>query len=369
MKKALILGTNAGQADIIEYLTENGWEVHACGHQKAGPGCFLSHEFHLVDTLDVSAVTDLARNLKVNIVYSVSSDSAIRTATKVAEELNLPVLLNSKTIDLFHYKEQLREFLNQNNISKVAFKVLTSIDQLKEWSKFPCVVKPSDSQGQRGVRLVHNEQEFHGAVTQAFRHSQTSTVIVEEYLEGVEFSTNIIVQDGELLVNEFTERLVFGPEYFGLPEGHSIPVRNISSETVKEAEDMVNQLVSTLRISDAVLYIQMKATTHGPKIIEVAPRLDGCHIWRLIKFAKGHDLRRHAIDCLTRVKIDHPVVVSPPKKLTLKFHHMPTGTGFSEKTLILPKDYLYNEYRYKEGETIQPVNGRLEVVGYYIQNA
>jgi len=368
MKKALILGANAGQADIIEYLVDEGWEVHACGHKETGPGCTLAHKFHLVDTLDTSAVTDLAKALDVNIVYSVSSDSAIRTATKVAEELNLPVLLNSKIIDLFHYKEQLRDYLNKNDISKVAHKVLTGVEQVKDWRKFPCVVKPSDSQGQRGVRLVNYEQELHEAVKQAFRHSQTNTVIIEEYLEGVEFSTNIIVQDGKILVNEFTERLVFGPEYFGLPEGHSIPVRNISSETEKEAEKMINQLVSTLNVSDAVLYIQMKATKQGPKVIEVAPRLDGCHIWRLIKHAKGYDLRRYAIDCLTRVKINHAIADPTPQSLTLKFHHLPTDNSFTDKRLKLPKDYLYNEYRYKEGETIQPVNGRLEVVGYYIQN-
>lgn len=36
--KALILGTNAGQADIINYLKQNQWEVHACGYRREGPG-------------------------------------------------------------------------------------------------------------------------------------------------------------------------------------------------------------------------------------------------------------------------------------------------------------------------------------------
>lgn len=366
MKKALILGTNAGQADIIDYLIDKGWEVHACGHEETGPGCKLSHKFHLVDTLDYSAVANLAKMLNVNIVYSVSSDSAIRTATRVAENLNLPVLLNSEIIDLFHYKEQLRAFLNKKDISKVACKVLTSIEQTKDWHTFPCVVKPSDSQGQRGVRLVNEMKDLHDAVSQALKYSKTKTVIIEEFLDGVEFSTNMIVQQGKILVNEFTERLVFGSEYFGLPEGHSIPARNINPETLKEAGKLVTQLVNALNIADAVLYIQMKATKQGPKIIEVAPRLDGCHIWRLIKLAKGYDLRQYAIDCLTRVKMPDVVSDSLPEKLTLKFHHLPTGSKFSSKKLTLPKDYLYNEFRYKEKETIQPINGRLEVVGYYI---
>ena len=75
--KALILGTNAGQADIISYLKQKGWEVHACGYRQEGPGCDLADEFHLADTLDVGAVKELTKDIKPDIIYSVSSDSAI----------------------------------------------------------------------------------------------------------------------------------------------------------------------------------------------------------------------------------------------------------------------------------------------------
>ena len=81
--KALILGTNAGQADMIGYLKQNGWEVHACGYRREGPGCDLADKFHLVDTLDIEAVKKLTTDIQPDIIYSVSSDSAIKTVTKV----------------------------------------------------------------------------------------------------------------------------------------------------------------------------------------------------------------------------------------------------------------------------------------------
>ena len=37
MKRVLILGTNAGQADIIDYLKRENWEVHACAYKREGP--------------------------------------------------------------------------------------------------------------------------------------------------------------------------------------------------------------------------------------------------------------------------------------------------------------------------------------------
>ncbi|MCD4769279.1 MAG: ATP-grasp domain-containing protein [Bacteroidales bacterium] len=367
MKRALILGTNAGQTDIINYLTEDGWEVHACGYKKEGPGCDLASSFHLVDTTDIEAVTNLAKDIFADLVYSVSSDSAIRTVTKVAERLDLPRFLNSDIIDLFHFKDKLRAFLNENNINTVAFNKITSIEESSSWDVFPCVVKPSDSQGQRGIELIFEKEKLFNAVKIALSQSSSGTAIIEEYLEGIEISTNVIVQDGIVLVNEFTERVVHGIEYFGLPKGHNIPVRNVSELIIKEAGLIVEKLVARLSIKDAVLYIQMKVTKNGPKIIEVAPRLDGCHIWRLIKKAKGYDLRQYAIDCLTGKKIDHnQAQYKNTIKHSLYFYQLKTGSTFKMQELVSPFKLVYNEYRYEENEIVQSLNGNLEVVGYYI---
>jgi len=370
MRIALILGTNAGQADIIRFLKESGWIVHACGYKKEGPGCALSHKFHLVNTSDIKSVKLLAEAIKADIVYSVSSDINIRTATKVSEDLGLPFLLDSEIIDLFHQKERLREFLNVNDINTVRYATVTSMNDSVNWDVFPCVVKPTDSQGQRGVKLVNRKEELNEALIFAFNNTKTENVIIEEYLTGVEISANIIVQESKVLVNEFTERLVFGYDYFGLPKGHSIPIRNVSKDMISEAERLTVNLINRLNISDAVLYIQMKVTNDGPKIIEVAPRLDGCHIWRLIKHAKGYDLRKYAIECLTGQDIIHsPLNISNEQFFTLTFHHLKTGSKFDEDEIESSSSangVVYNEYRYKTGDVVHPVNGKLEVVGYKI---
>ena len=366
MKRALILGTNAGQADIINYLNETGWETHACGHKRIGIGCSLAYKFHFADTIDVEAVKRVAQEVNADIVYSVSSDSAIRTATKVSEELGLPVLLSSEIVDLFHYKDRLRSFLNVNNINTVKFKKVKSINELSDWDLFPCVVKPSDSQGQRGVSLIEEKKDFIDAVENAIMNSGTKIAIIEEYLQGIEISTNVIIQNNKVIVNEFTERYIHGKKYFGLPEGHGIPVRSVSSDVIRKASSMVELMAKELKISDAVLYVQMVATNDGPKIIEVAPRLDGCHIWRMLKIAKGYDYREYAINTLLGKKIDHKSVDNG--SFSLYFNQVPAGDKFHVNDFKeMGKDAIYQEYRYQEGDEIVPINGRLEVVGYYVK--
>ncbi len=365
MKRILILGTNAGQADIIDYLKTTGWEVHACAYKREGPGCNLAHYFHLVDTLDVKAVASLAEKIDAQLLYSVSSDSAIKTVTKVSEILGLPHFINSEIIELFDKKELLRQFLNENNICKVAYASFTANTDINTWIHFPCVVKPSDSQGQRGVQLIENKEDFANAIALAIKESKSGKAIVEEYFYGVEMSSNVVVQNRKLIVNEFTERYVHGKHYFGLPKGHAIPVRNVDLVTISMAKQMIEKMVSTLEIENAILYIQMVATSQGPKIIEVAPRLDGCHIWRLISFAKSYDLRAYAIDLLLNKQVIHKEINEGA--YTLYFNQLPANKNFNrEEFKIKNNKIVFEEYRYKNGDKIIPINGKLEVVGYYI---
>ena len=369
MKKALILGTNAGQADIIDYLNNNGWETHSCGHKRIGPGCDLAHYFHLVDTLNKNEVKKLAKNIQADIVYSVSSDTAITTATYVSEEMELPTLLGTKIIDLFNSKNQFREFLNQNDIGHVNYTTVSGDNPSFTWEFFPCVVKPTDSQGQRGVALIEDENQLLDAVNKAIEVSTSKTAIIEEYLEGDEFSVNVIVEGGKVIINEFSDRLVFGNDTFGLPKGHQIPALTINEEQIEIVNTYILKIVEKLNIVNGVMYLQLKLKNGIPKIIEIAPRLDGCHIWRLIDHVRGFDLREYVINILTNV---------PNKKITVKendfkagvleFHHIESNEKFETSKLKIHSNPVYNEFRYSDGEDIVPINGKLEVVGYYIYN-
>ena len=371
MKKALILGTNAGQADIIDYLNETGWETHACGHQRVGPGCDRAGYFHLVDTTDVDAVKKLAAEIGADIVYSVSSDSAITSATKVSEALNLPCLLGSDMIELFNNKNAFREFLNRNGIGNTKYLALKDEEvNSVRWDVYPCVVKPSNSQGQRGVTLVNEPKSLDTAVQNAFKYTTNGEIIIQEYLDGYEFSTNVVVQNGEILLNQFSDRIVFSDEFFGLPKGHRIPVSYLSARQLQVADGYVKAIIKELDIKDAVLYIQMRLKDGEPRVIEIAPRLDGCHIWRLIKHVSGIDLREYAIKCLLHDPIDRidgcASQVSETTHSVLEFYHLPSLDLFDTNKLELKPLAAHTEFRYIDGETILPINGKLEVVGYCI---
>jgi biotin carboxylase len=368
MRTALVLGSNAGQADLIRHMKSAGWRVIACGHEAVGPGVTLANQFERVDIKDVDGVARLAQQRGVSLVCSVASDLAAPTIVAVSERLGLPHFFDSELVDTLVHKTRLRERLAKSGLSPVAFRAICGPDDARGWSTFPCIVKPASSWGQRGVTLVDREADLDTAVRAAIEYSRSRSAIIEEYLAGIEVSASVLVSRGRVVVNEISERLVHPSPLTGIPWGHLIPVVHASSSEIAAAASLAQDVTHELGVTDGLLYFQIKLTPNGPRIVEIAPRLDGCHIWRLVKTARGCDLLELMMRCLLGETLSPPNAVDIGSVgYELRFLQKPPGFPFDAGEFPVPKDALYSEYRYTNGDIVRPVNGRLEVVGYYLR--
>ena len=362
-----MLGANAGQADLINHMKSRGWYVVACAHKSGLPGEKIADRFELVDVRDIDAVTSLAKEINADLVYSISSDIAVNASVHASERLNLPHFYNAHLIELFDKKHLLREHLNSQGLSPVAFATFAEGQIPAGWSKYPAVVKPVDAQGQRGVAIVDSPEQLAEAVRGAIGASPSKTALVEEFLSGVEISSNVLVYDGQIVVNEVSERLVHNGAHFGIPKGHLIPPYNISEDVQQAARKLIADVVRSLSITNGCLYFQMKVTPAGPRIIEIAPRLDGCHIWRAILHARGFDFLAATISVLLGEKPDVEARPISGSVYELMFQQTPPGGAFARAAFPVPTGALYHEYRYADREEVAPVNGLLEVAGYYVR--
>jgi biotin carboxylase len=363
----LILGTNSGQLDLIKTMKELGWYVIGCSNRSDEVGVKYTDKFYEVDIRDIEAVSKIAADNDVNLVYSVSSDTAIKSVVQVSSKLNLPTFYSEELIRLLDNKQDLRSFLNNMKLSIVNYVEVDDVDDSNKWNTFPCIVKPSNAQGQRGVKKVNSAYELKNSVIEAKQFSSNNTAVIEDFLDGVEISCNVLVSNGQIVFDILSERLTYNDEYFGIPKGHLIPCVNIDEDTKKEAVELVSNVVKALKIENGPLYFQMKATTNGVKIIEIAPRLDGCHMWRLIQHATNRSFLVETIEVLlNKHQSMQRVQLKNNKYYELIFQHSKPSQIFEEKSFPIPVGALYHEYRYSKGEAINIINGKKEVVGYYI---
>ena len=373
-RTTLVLGTNAGQADLIRHMRARGWRVIGCSPVAGEVGQRFCDVVEPVDIADLEALESAARRHEVDLILSVASDVAIRSVVTLSERLGLPHFHDSAFVALLDDKAALRAFLAEHDLGAVPFRRVRTLKEAEGWTQFPCVVKPADAQGQRGVERVDDPDGLVAALVRAMAVSRSGCAIVEAFLDGVEMSCNVLICGGEVRLKVLSERLVHDGPAVGVPRGHLVPPVAVSPEDQQAARELVGRILAVMGHPNGALYVQMIATQEGPRIVEIAPRLDGCHMWRLIKAARGADLLAMMVDCLTG---DAPVPTLPndgegqpqdPAVMALMFQQAPPGSIFDSRDFRPPEDAMYHEFRYDDGERIRAVNGLLDVVGYHVRS-
>lgn len=367
-RSALILGALPGQADAMHRLRTAGWKVYACGHRREGAGVEAADEFFVVDILDPEGVADLAERLDVDIVYSVGSDIAMPTVAAVSERLGLPLFHSSETTQILHRKDLLRTFLAEHDLSPVAHRIVLSADDLADFPTYPAIVKPVDSQGQRGITIVQDHAEAVAALPEALAASHSGRAVLEELLIGPEVTVHVFVVGGEVKILPASDRVVWEGPLTGIPAAHVMPPRTIGAEQTAQMGELIERFVTALGVSDGPLYFQLIFTAAGPRIVEVAPRLDGCHLWRLLEVHTGFDILSA---CFTQMMGDawpgDPEVPSGVSH-TLRFHLTDPAIPFDPAAHSFADlgEVVFEEFHVEPGEVARDTNGHVARLGYAI---
>jgi len=127
--------------------------------------------------------------------------------------------------------------------------------------------------GARGCRRVDSFEELSVAVSEALGFSRSGRAIVEEYMEGPEFSVDALVYQGEITICGLADRHIFFPPYF-IEMGHTMPT-SIEPAIISSLLETFRKGVKALGITNGAAKGDIKLTKRGPMIGEIAARLSG----------------------------------------------------------------------------------------------
>lgn len=366
MKKVLVLGVAAAQMDAILILKELGCETFACAMAKDGPGADVADHFHIIDILDMEKVIEHIGKYEIDAVYSVGSDIAMRVSSHISEKLSLPHFVSSKTATICKNKEMMRETLGSDFQGNVPFQVIED-ENIYPDLDMPYIMKPSNSQGQRGIYLINSLDEYWENYKNVKKLSRSGKVIVEKYVDGPEISVNVYMVDGKLRFMFVSDRETW-PQYTGLIHKHVVPARALSRKMLKLLEKFVLEACHRIGIMNGPAYFQVKVENEKPYIIEMTPRLDGCHMWKLLTYHTGINILK-----LTFEHLLHEDTSELDKENKICFGHeleffcQEPNTIMDRDRFHLPKDELEHFFYYESGEKIRLINGKYDKVGYYIR--
>lgn len=296
MKRILILGAGETNLPIIDKCRDMGLYTIATDYDKDAPGLQIVDKAYVVDTLDKEKTLEIAITEKIDGIITIS-DYPVNTIAYVCEHLDLPGL-SSLAAERSTNKFQQRKLLKENGLNVPDCKIFNQFSEvarlIKNWS-YPLIVKPLDSSASRGVSIINSFSECEDAFVEARSFSKTDKVLIEEFIEGKEYSIESLTQNGETHIIAITEKFILtGSKYF-VEERHVIPAA-LEHLKEKEISAYVLDIIKAFGIDNSASHTEVKLTGSGPVLIELGARVGGDFITSdLVPLATGVDMLANSV--------------------------------------------------------------------------
>lgn len=364
MKKIVIIGANDFQNPLILKAKEMGFETHVFAWQDGSVGEKTADYFYPISIIEKEKILEECKKIKPDAVATIASDLANITVQYLAKNLGLPANSDS-CIENSTNKYLMRCAFKEYKVSTPYFDRVTDASQLEhDKFSFPVIVKPTDRSGSRGITKVFEKEQLAEAVKLACSHSFDKMAIVEEYIEGPEFSCECISYNGKHTMLTITKKYTTGSPHF-IETGHIEPAP-LTEDMQSKVKAEIFAGLDALDIQFGASHSEFRITPNGDvRIIEIGSRMGGdCIGSDLVPLSTGYDFVKMVIDTACGKEPDF-TLINEPAFSAIRFI-------FDQKDLeILEKIKREDEKAIRFISHIEPI-GQTEIVdsgtryGFYI---
>lgn len=312
MKKIVIIGANDFQNPLILKAKEMGYETHVFAWQDGSIGEKTADYFYPISIIEKEKILEECKKIKPDAVATIASDLANITVQYLASRLNLPAN-SDECIEISTNKYKMRQALQKGGVKVPHFEKVSSAEELGDCSAFcfPVIVKPTDRSGSRGITKVLRKEDLSEAIKVSCENSFEKKAIVEEYIEGPEFSCEAISFNGKHEILTVTQKFTTGAPHF-IETGHIEPA-DISGEMLEKVKKTILKSLDALNIKFGASHSEFRITPSGEiGIIEIGSRMGGdCIGSDLVRLSTGKDFVRAVIDTALGKEPDLTPVCEP----------------------------------------------------------
>ncbi len=324
MKRLLIIGASVLQLPAIKRAKELGFYVGVVDYNPNAVGVSLADEYFNVSTIDEQGVAAVAKGFAPDGIMTLATDMPMRSIAVAAASVGLPSISYETAVRSTDKGEMIRAF-EAAGVEHPWFYLVddeAQLESLADEIAYPCVIKPTDNSGSRGVYLARSRDELLGAYAYSRESSRGGRVIVEEYLVGRELSVEIMVTDGEPHVLAVTDKLTTGAPHF-VEMGHSQP-SSLGGRELASVRDLACRAVTAVGITTGPAHVEIMLTERGPRMIELGARMGGdCITTHLVPLSTGVDMIEATIRSATGEKPD--VVQKYARGSAIRYFDVPEG--------------------------------------------
>ena len=371
-KRLLVLAAGILQVPVIKKAKEKGYYVIAVDGDSNAIGLQYADNAICANITDEEIMLEIAREQHVDGVIHPCSEVSMNVMGRINDELGLAGITKEQAIRATN-KHLMREAFEKGNAPSPKSILTDSAEDAWEHlqNDFTTdgILKPSRNSGSRGIAKVvrdMNKADFINAYNIALDESRDKSVLIEQFIEGSEFSIEIIVWNGKVNVLTVTDKKTTGAPHF-VELGHNQP-SCYSKEDVETLKAAAVAGVKALGVNNCACHAEAKLMNGKAYLMEIGARLGGDFIsTELTHLSTGIDMVAAAINVALGIEPDLNVKEEPKGACIRYFCPKPGRLISVSNTEVLDDPHVYKKEIYvHEGDIIPEVTSSLSRSGHVI---
>ncbi|MES4890669.1 ATP-grasp domain-containing protein [Streptomyces sp. NPDC096012] len=258
-----------------------------------------------------------------------------------------------------------RALFGAHGVPQPAHLHVARIADARAWmlERLPVVVKPLNLSGSEGVELVRTPEAVEEVVA---RRAGEGQLLVEEAVDGPEYSWEALVREGEVLFENLTAKETTPPPYF------VELVHRCGHDPDPAAADRIRELTSgvlrAIGMRTGLVHLEFRTSTAGPVLMEVAVRTPGDYLPDAIGLTYGFDL----YEAVVRLALGLPLPDLPRRPVSYAATVFPTAppgtvTGITGVESVTAHPAVVRvRLRRRPGDTVRPLTSSGQRIGHVL---
>lgn len=363
-KSILIFGGGELQLSVIKKCKKLNLFTVVIDPNPDAEGENIADAFEIVDGDDFERTCSIIKKYSIEAIITAATDKPLVMMAKVAKSFNLK-FFSEETAIISTDKFLMKKVFLQNNIPCAKGGL---IKEINDSYIYPLILKPRDSSGSRGIIFCQTEQEANNGLAEAFSFSKKNTILIEEFIDGKEYSVEALHFNNQVEILQITEKITT-PHPYNVELGHIQPT-DLSEEEYLKIGELVDNIGIALKFQNCASHTELKINSKGIFVIETSPRLGGDFITsKLVPLSTGIDMEK-ALIAISLGMV--PDINSDRKKASAIFYfdfNKKKVTNTSTLAKLIKEEGIEDlVFKLVEGNPIPKIKNSLDRYGHMILN-
>lgn len=381
MKRLLVLAAGILQVPIIKRAREMGYYVIAADGDLNAVGLQYADKAIVANIVNEDVMLAIAREERIDGVIHPCSEVSMNVMGRINEEMGLAGVSRQQAITATN-KHLMREAFEKAGAPSPKSFCFENAEEA--WECF-CkvlpndgILKPSRNSGSRGIAKIQkglNKVQFVELFERSKLESRDKSVMLEQFVEGPEFSVEIIVWNGQVNVLAVTDKKTTEAPYF-VELGHNQP-SIFPTEIVEKIKAAAVVGVKALQVNNCACHAEVKYEFQSSKvpssdgeayIMEIGARMGGDFISTVLtRLSTGINMIDVAVNCALGIEPDLTPKAAPLSVCIRYFCPKPGKLVRISNTEVFydPRVHEWEIY-HKKGDMIPEVTSSLCRSGHVI---